>query len=334
MKKKRTTFFVGLFSLVAILLLVGILYFLGSTSLFSKGDRYILYFNESVHGLNIGSPVKLRGVPIGSVNQILIDGRQDPTSHLIPVIVEILPDRLRGIDGRMLDLSDPVVMEKQIHNGLRGKLQQQSFITGQIYIELDYAPQGGRLGVPRMRHYGDREIAEIPTIPSTLAQISEVLIDLRENLEEIDFRVIGDSIMSLLDNLNTNLSGDRIGQAFGEAGDLMVEVRSILQREEFQVFLDDLETTMKSVRSIAGKVDDGIEPLSQELEGFIVTVKNVLERFDHVLQDVGQVAQPESEMRLGLSVTLDSVNRAAAALSRLLEYLERNPDALVKGRPE
>lgn len=185
-----------------------------------------------------------------------------------------------------------------------------------------------------MRHYGNMEIAEIPTVPSTLAQISEVLVELRENLEEIDFRAIGDSISSLLENLNTNLGGDRIGRAFGEAGDLMVEVRSILEREEFQVFLDDLEMTMKSVRSIAGKVDDGIEPLGQELEGFISTVKTVLERFDTVLQDVGQAAQPESEMRLGLSVTLESVNRAAAALSRLLEYLERNPDALVKGRSE
>lgn len=148
MKKKRTIFLVGFFSLAAVLLLVGILYFLGSTSLFSKGDRYILYFNESVNGLNIGSPVKLRGVPVGSVSQILIDTRQDPSSHLIPVIVEILPARLRGVDGNMLNLSDPKVMENQIGHGLRGKLQQLSFITGQIYIELDYAPPEAGLEPP------------------------------------------------------------------------------------------------------------------------------------------------------------------------------------------
>lgn len=334
MKKKRVTFLVGIFSIGALVLLVGVLYFLGSTTLFSKGDKYILYFNESVNGLNIGSPVKMRGVPIGNVSRILIDSRFDPNSHLIPVIVEIQPDRLRGIDGRVLDLSDPKVMKTQIEYGLRGKLQQLSFITGQIYIELDYSLAYKRLGEPVMRHYGDVQISEIPTVPSAMAQLSEVLIGLRDNLEEVDFKAIGDNVTELLVNLNLNLSGDRIGRAFGEAGELMTDLRTMLQGEEFRGLLQNLEETFRSARSIVAKLDDGVEPFAEEVKSFIAGARGMLAKMDIVMEELAEAAQPESGIRIGLTETMESVNRAAGALSRLLDFLERNPDALLKGRSE
>jgi paraquat-inducible protein B len=331
--KKRITFLIGSFSVGAVVLLTFLLYFLGSTTFFNKGDRYILYFNESVNGLNIGSPVKWRGVPVGSVAEILVDSRLNPDDHLIPVIVEIQSDRLRGVDGNILKLNDPNVMKQNIEQGLRGKLQQLSFITGQIYIELDYSARL-RGHAPRMRHYGSMNIVEIPTVPSTLAQISEVLTEVRDSLDEVDFKGIGDQITALLHNLNTNLEGDRIGKAFGGAADLFSNLNEIVQKQEFQEMLKDLEQVMKSLSSISGKVDTEIGPLSKDVQNLAKKVGEVLVKLEGVLGDVEQMVQPESEVRLGVSSMLDTVTQAAASLNRLLDYLERNPDALVKGRTD
>ncbi len=334
MKKKRTTFLAGLFTVCALFLLIGLLYFLGNMSLFSKGNRYVMYFNESVNGLNIGSPVKLRGVPIGSVQLILVDTNLEDDLHLIPVVVEILPERLKGIDGEKLDWTDPQEMEKQIHYGLRGKLQQLSFITGQIYIELDYLKPGSRFAEPQYHHYGQIHIVEIPTVPSTLAEISEVLASLRDNLKKINFKAMGDSVAQLLDNLNENLAGDRIGTAFAEASAAIKEVREMIAKPEIQKFLDGLAPTLESIHSVSKKVDEKIEPLEEEMINFIKRLESTLNKLNLVIDEVGQVTQPESEIRIGTTEALKSMAQAAAALSRFLDFLDRNPDALVKGRTD
>ncbi len=334
MKKKNTTFLIGLFSVGSLILLVGLLYFLGNTTLFSSGNRYVMYFNESVNGLNVGSPVKLRGVPIGSVQQILVDTNLEDSLHLIPVVVEILPERLKGIDGERLDWSDPKEMEKQIGYGLRGRLQQLSLITGQIYIELDYIRKDDRFSEPQFHHYGTKEITELPTIPSALAELSEVLAAVRNNLKKINFKEMGDSIASLLKNANENLEGDRIGQAFGEAANVMREVRTVLAKKEIQDFINDLAPTLEAYRSAGQKIDAQIEPMGQDMKTFLKNLDTTLAKLDKVIDHMGQITQPESEVRVNMVDALQSMSQAATTLSRLLDYLERNPDALVKGRPD
>jgi paraquat-inducible protein B len=334
MKKKRTTFLVGLFTVCALFLLIGLLYFLGNMSLFSKGNRYVLYFNESVNGLNVGSPVKLRGVPIGSVQEILVDTNLDDDLHLIPVVVEILPERLKGIDGETLDWTDPKEMEKQIHYGLRGKLQQLSFITGQIYIELDYLKHGSRFAIPKYYHYGKIHMVEIPTIPSTLAEISEVLVSVRDNLHKINFKAMGDSFAQLLDNLNENLAGDRIGTAFADASDTIKEIREMISKPEIQKFLDGLAPTLDSIHSVSKKVDAKIEPMEDEVIDFLKKLEQTLDKLNLVIEEIGQVTHPESEVRIGTAEALKSMGQAASALSRFLDFLDRNPDALMKGRTD
>ena len=59
-------FIVGAVALVIIVFLV-----FGSGKLFTKTYEYVVYFRGSVNGLDLGAPVKLRGVTVGSVSQII-----------------------------------------------------------------------------------------------------------------------------------------------------------------------------------------------------------------------------------------------------------------------
>lgn len=89
---------VGAFVVGALLLIVtGILVF-GSGSFFTKKNVFVLHFSGSVKGLNVGSPVVLRGVKIGVVRDIRISADSLNHSFSIPVFIEIDRDMEYTVD--------------------------------------------------------------------------------------------------------------------------------------------------------------------------------------------------------------------------------------------
>ena len=70
MKKKLNPVAAGSFVLGAFVLVIGALISFRSCRVFLKPGRFISYFNESVQGLDVGSPVKMRGVRVGRVRPV------------------------------------------------------------------------------------------------------------------------------------------------------------------------------------------------------------------------------------------------------------------------
>ena len=96
-----------------------------------------MYFEGSLKGLNIGSPVVFRGVNVGSVTDILIEFDSKDLSARIPVYVGLLPSRITKLGGSP---GERVPIEKLIQSGLKGQLQLQSIVTGQLMVAIDFHP--------------------------------------------------------------------------------------------------------------------------------------------------------------------------------------------------
>ena len=62
--------------------------------IYHRTVKAVMYFNESVRGLNIGAPVLLRGIPIGKVTGINLEIDAKTADIEIPVVVEVEPDRI------------------------------------------------------------------------------------------------------------------------------------------------------------------------------------------------------------------------------------------------
>ena len=89
MKTKVSPAAVGVFVIGALALgLIAILSF-GGISLFSKPQRFMVYFDESIHGLDLGSPVKLRGVRIGRVVDLAIHYDERANHSVVAVTCEL-----------------------------------------------------------------------------------------------------------------------------------------------------------------------------------------------------------------------------------------------------
>ena len=155
MSKKVNKTVIGVFVIGALVLLLVAIVVFGSGELFKRTNKFVLYFDGSVKGLSIGAPVMFRGVSIGTVKDISLIYDSKAGTVMLPVIVEIQQGRIKGTPS----FSDLVADKKMIELGLRGKLEVQSFLTGQLMIAFDFYPnqpaklRGILKGILSCRHF-------------------------------------------------------------------------------------------------------------------------------------------------------------------------------------
>src|SRR5580692_6309505 len=178
MSKKVNKTMIGVFVVGALVLLMVAIVVFGSGELFKRTNKFVLYFDGSVKGLAIGAPVMFRGVSIGTVKDISLIYDSKAGTVMLPVIVEIDEGRIKGASSFGNLAGD----KKMIALGLRGKLEVQSFLTGQLMISFDFYPdQTGKL---RGIHNKYPELPTLPTSPDISEIMDEIPIkEIAKNLE-------------------------------------------------------------------------------------------------------------------------------------------------------
>jgi len=205
MSKKVNKTVIGLFVVGALVLLMAAVVVFGSGVLFKRTNKFVLYFDGSVKGLAIGAPVMFRGVSIGTVKDISLIYDSKAGTIMLPVIVEIEQGRIKGTPS----FGDEDGDKKMIALGLRGKLEVQSFLTGQLMISFDLYPDK-----PAELRGILKEYPELPTLP-TPPDIFELMNEL--------------PIKEIAKNLQATTKGiDRLVNSSDLQGSLY-EMRSTLQ---------------------------------------------------------------------------------------------------------
>ena len=156
MSRKANKAAIGMFVTGALALLVAGISVFGSGMLFKRADKYVLFFDDSVKGLSAGAPVVFRGVKIGNVKEVNLLYNPETRAVHIFVIIEVELSRVKGVPDRV-GYPD---YERLIKEGLRARLEQQSFVTGQLIVSFDfYRDQPAKLlGI--MKQY-----PELPALP-------------------------------------------------------------------------------------------------------------------------------------------------------------------------
>lgn len=177
---------IGLFVITGLLLFIIFIFILLKGKIFVKKDSlFVLYFNEPVQNLNIGSPVMFRGVEVGKVAKIDLIVDKENLSFSIPVYISIDFDNIfKTTDRRKLE-DKPLFVEKLVNEGLKGRLNTYSIITGQLMIELEILPKAK---IEYRHKFSDDNVVEIPTVLSSKGEITKGLQDLpiKEIIEKVD----------------------------------------------------------------------------------------------------------------------------------------------------
>jgi paraquat-inducible protein B len=159
----------------------------------------VMNFNQSLRGLSVGAPVDFRGIVLGQVTGIGVRYDQQTHSFMMPVTIDLYPDRL----GRRAKAALPEQGTEQSHDmlellvkrGLRGQLRTGNLLTSQLYVALDFFPKAAPA---KVNVAGDP--IELPTVPNTLDELQLQVADIAKKLDKVPFDQIGANLNSALAN--------------------------------------------------------------------------------------------------------------------------------------
>lgn len=329
MAKQANTMMIGGFVVIAFFLLAASVVILGSGKLFQRTESFVLYFDSSIKGLNVGAPVSIQGVQIGSVSDIVIRANRDDLTMTIPVFIKIRLDRFH-VEGTTQTHEDPAKnIARLTEQGLRAVLSTQSFITGQLMIELDYYPDS-----PVNLKNFDPEIPEIPTIPSTTEKLFQ-------NLQKIDFAHI-ENIMVGVDRLVNNPDLPEGLKSLRQAAD---EVRLLVGKLDNYIgdITDNIDDTLGDTRTLVNNVDSQVEPLVNDMRQLIAhfdevalsidkQVGVVADNLNETLNGVSGVVSEDAPLVIQLEETLQNIANMTDSFRQLADYLEQHPESLLRGK--
>ncbi len=328
MSRKANPTLIGVFVLGAIALAVAAIVFFGSMKFFSESEDFIVYFDEAVSGLEMGAPVKFRGVPIGSVREIYIRYNQDEESDHSPVIIELDITLLNSSLGVDVDIRDEEVFFAVINQGYRAQLVTESFITGLLYIEIDIDVDAGRpIWIQEEAIY-----KEFPSKPSLTAALGQTAQEVFAMLGALDVQTINDELVGVLSKANNALGEiefSRINDSVIRAADSATE---LLRSEKIMTTLDNLNKALKEYEELASDIRGKIDPVMAKADETNVEIQKTLRKVQDASAQIERTLSPESSIRYELENTLSELTELAESIRLLVEYLERNPRALLTGK--
>lgn len=161
--KRRIGIFMVTSTIVLLLILGGLL----QNKIFgNKGKEVVMFFEESVNGLSVGSAVVFKGVKIGEVSRIEIKANPEELTFSIPVYAKMSS---KSINSNSIFSSEKQVLDALVKRGLRARLATHSFVTGQLMVELVMEPQS------EVKLHEEVSVLEIPTILSPIGELSRGL---------------------------------------------------------------------------------------------------------------------------------------------------------------
>jgi paraquat-inducible protein B len=184
---------IGVFVVGAVILLIAAVLIFGSGALFKQSDKYIIYFDGSVKGLSVGAPVIFRGVKVGNVSSIDLAYDEKTENVLIPVVIDVELSRVKGAPDRF-GYPD---YAQFIQQGLRAKLEVQSYLTGQLMLAFDFYPDN-----PQKLYNITKQYPELPALP--------ISPDIFEIMNEIPIKEITSNLSQAVTGINRLVNSEGI----------------------------------------------------------------------------------------------------------------------------
>jgi len=330
MQTKVSPTIVGFFVLGAMLLgMIGLFSF-GSLNFLSKPQRFMVYFDETVSGLDGGSPVKLRGVRVGRVSQVSLIYDEATKQSVVAVLCELSRDVLSDPSGEIIDVSDRAEIENLIQSGLRAQLGIIGLATGLLYVELDFKDPLA-YPVPH-RNLVSVDYAIVPAVPSTISEFQTSFGQILSNIKDIDFASIANQLNGLLADTRTQINAVDVTALSHEWTHTAKSFQALAESPEITATFTNLNGAITQLRGTLQTVEGAVGPTTEELASTLQQVRESLNAFNDMAAQSTQFISAQSGLGAEAIAALRQLGEASQAIARLADFLERNPNALLSGR--
>lgn len=342
MSSEAKYFRLGLFLLVGAILLVAAVVLVGGGRLFRPYSIVETYFNQSVQGLDVGSPVKYRGVAVGQVTDIgftslLYERSVPPTDRrsYVYIRMKIFSDVFAGGE-----VPDEETLQTMIERGLRFRLSMVG-VTGIAFLELDFIDPEENPPLPlgwTPNHF------YIPSAPSDLTRIVESVQGFLAKLDEVNFERLVDGFAILVEDLDTLVRdvpmkqlGEDLTSTLRELRGVVARVDRLLASPEITETLANLSRASGEIRSLVG--DPALKSVPRDLSEGVAALREVLAggEIQKTLGDLqelvdkldGTVSRSQPE----ISASLENLRALTGDLRELTDWMKQYPSGALLGEP-
>lgn len=248
---------------------------------------FLTYFTSSVRGLSQGAAVEFYGIQVGTVDDVKLDLNTQTGEARVRVRMEIQPERIKST-GPLTDENPVEVAKRLVAHGMRAQLRTSSYLTGQLFVALDYASNAPPAELDRE---GDDWV--IPSQGGGLDNILAAVSDISGKLDRIPL--------------------DQIGQNLNMA-------------------LRSASGAMGSIQDLATKANSGLTPTLQRLPAITAGLQDAVARAGRVFGSLDTSYGYNSQFQRELERAMTQVGDTARSIRLLADFLDRHPEALVRGR--
>lgn len=329
MKTKVSPAVVGLFVLGAFILGLVALFSFGGINFFSKPERFVVYFDESIHGLDLGSPVKLRGVRVGRVVDINLRYVPATNHSLVAVSCELNRNLIANEKGELIDVTQSGRLQGLVDHGLRAQLGVIGLATGLLFVELDFLDPATYPASPRTDIVS--KYVEMPAVPSAISEFQANLTEILNDIKRIDFAALSREVQGLIVDTRKKINAMDTAALTAEWTKAGASVRTLADSPELKETFANLNAASKRLDAILADYEQN-GPKAGVLATTLGDVRATVETFKATAASVQKFVNAQQNLGDDASQAFVRFGEAAAAVRELADFLERNPSALLSGR--
>ena len=270
---------------------------------FKQRIPYVLYFESSTAGLAGGSPVLIYGQQVGNVTDIRLELDPAKATARVRVAIEVQPERLSAVGGDTAD--DALSVSKRlVAHGMRAELETTSYVTGALAVSFNFLPNP-----PPAQLTLEGTDMVLPTLGGGVGSLVTSATQVLQSVNAIPFAQIGTNANTLLATLSTTLGGPELKQAVTAATSTLIDLQGLIKR-----------------------TDAGLSPLMRRLPEISTDLEQTLGRANQLVGSVDTGYGSNSQFSRDLERLMSQFNDAARSIRLLTDFLDRHPEALIRGR--
>lgn len=239
-------------------------------SLYTNHKDFLMFFNDSIRGLQPGAPVEFRGIRLGTVAEVPFTmpgiAQRLNNDYRIPVLIRIEPDRFEKQLGN--DFNFEQHLKDGIKGGLRASLKSANLLTGSLYVDLDFYANAKPVTGPAT--FAGYEL--IPTVSGGLAQIQQKLMDTLDKINNLPLNPMINEATSTLKESQKTMR--QVQQA-------MDSLNKIISSQQMQQLPGDMQQTLRDLNRTLKGVQPGSPAYSR--------LTSDMQRLDQVLRELQPV---------------------------------------------
>ena len=271
------------------------------------GVPFMIRFPGTVRGLQPGSPVEVQGIRIGDVLSVAVEYAADSNKFVVPVKIELQPSLFPAAGPHPHSAEETyAAADALVRHGLRAQVSNTQFLGGDTAVTLDFKPDAPPAILDRTG-----PIPELPPGPTRSDMIAEKL-------------------QPLIDKL----ANAPIDQVFADIQTSMAALKDLATGPE-------LRDALVEVRGASAELRGVVDRLGVKSDALIATLGNTAQATTRLIDHIGQTLakvdlqiSDRSPLLAEIRGLVEELSGAARSMRLLAEYLERRPDALIRGKTE